>query len=304
MVGVQTEAIKQWVSPDGVTINYGLSEQRGARLVVLVHGLASNMTRWTEFLCQTTLREDFALLRVDLRGHGQSRYRGKLSHEQWVRDLNGLIRSEGYKEVVVIGHSLGAQVAIMFARYYPEMAKGCVLIDPIFSETLRGRRKWLSRFRWIFRWLASLSLLANRAGLYRREVPVRDLFELDRHTRKFLQDNSGSNIAELYLNPTDDLKYLPAVIYFQDVHEVLRPIRGLQGIACPCLLMLSGGTDISDTKLGIDVCERARDCEYKVFNVDHWLLTEQPQEARETIDGWCLEYMRKGAPRRRRELED
>ena len=40
--------------------------------VVFLHGLASNMTRWAELTRETTLGEHHDLIRVDLRGHGES----------------------------------------------------------------------------------------------------------------------------------------------------------------------------------------------------------------------------------------
>ncbi|MFG9450979.1 alpha/beta fold hydrolase [Pseudomonas aeruginosa] len=46
----------------------------GARgpALVLLHGLASNMSRWSEFVERSALRGHHALIRLDLRGHGGS----------------------------------------------------------------------------------------------------------------------------------------------------------------------------------------------------------------------------------------
>jgi len=44
----------------------------GKAPALLLHGLASNMSRWTEFVARTTLAQERDVIRVDLRGHGDS----------------------------------------------------------------------------------------------------------------------------------------------------------------------------------------------------------------------------------------
>ena len=47
------------------------------KTLVLLHGLASNSTRWWHFAANTRLREGWKLLRPDLRGHAGSSDRGR-----------------------------------------------------------------------------------------------------------------------------------------------------------------------------------------------------------------------------------
>ncbi|WP_235375504.1 hypothetical protein [Pseudomonas aeruginosa] len=61
--------------PDGAVLAYRvLPAAAGARgpALVLLHGLASNMSRWSEFVERSALRGHHALIRLDLRGHGGS----------------------------------------------------------------------------------------------------------------------------------------------------------------------------------------------------------------------------------------
>ena len=59
---------------DGVELAYWISRQEeGAdRVVLLVHGLGSNHTRWSEFVERTSLTESWDVLQPDLRGNGES----------------------------------------------------------------------------------------------------------------------------------------------------------------------------------------------------------------------------------------
>jgi len=47
-------------------------KDRSRPLIVLIHGLASNHTRWSEFMQNTVLLDRFNFLRIDLMGHGLS----------------------------------------------------------------------------------------------------------------------------------------------------------------------------------------------------------------------------------------
>jgi pimeloyl-ACP methyl ester carboxylesterase len=83
--------------PDGVRIAYRRTAARkpaGKAPVLLLHGLASNMTRWSEFVERTTLADDRDVIRVDLRGHGDSPTRGRISLQLWCDDLLALLDAE------------------------------------------------------------------------------------------------------------------------------------------------------------------------------------------------------------------
>ena len=69
-----------------------------------------------------------------MRGNGDSLTRGRLDTEIWSRDLAEILEVEGYPSALVIGHSLGAQIAIHFAARYPAHTDGLVLIDPVFRR--------------------------------------------------------------------------------------------------------------------------------------------------------------------------
>jgi pimeloyl-ACP methyl ester carboxylesterase len=67
------DVARTFVTSDGVTLAYRLWRPgRPRRTLVLIHGLASNHTRWSEFVNTTRLRESWDLLRPDLRGFGGS----------------------------------------------------------------------------------------------------------------------------------------------------------------------------------------------------------------------------------------
>lgn len=274
-------------SPDGVVLGYRLLRcGHPAPVLVMLHGLASNLTRWSEFVAHTSLRGGWDLLRLDLRGHGTSMCRGSLTRRQWCEDVSTLLVAEGYKQAVLAGHSLGAQVAMEFACNYPERCAGLVLIDPVFPTAIRGSLGWARRLRGLIFLAVRLSWAADALGLGRKRFPLRDLHALDEQTRRQMKAG-GADIARLYTDPLADLPYLPFANYLQDLREVTRPLPDISSIQVPVLVLLSRGGAVSQREQTLLQLSRLAQAEVHTINAEHWLLTERPEEARAAIDQWC-----------------
>ena len=99
---------------DGITIAYRRwSSGPHARVIVLIHGMASNLTRWSEFVDNTHLKHTWDILRLDLRGHAASMSRGPLGLAQWSSDIAQMLEKEGYAQALLIGACvLGLVVAL------------------------------------------------------------------------------------------------------------------------------------------------------------------------------------------------
>lgn len=287
-----TEAIRYAQGADGARLGYRLLRTGSNRpVLVMIHGLASNLTRWSEFVAQTRLKDHWDLLRVDLRGHGLSLSRSRFRREDWCSDLGAILDAEGYAQAVVMGHSLGAEVAMDFARAWPGRTAGLILIDPVYPAALRGTLGIARRLRWLNRLAILVCRGLSALGLRRRQFPYRDLRALDEHTRRVLdqaraQGGSG-DIAKLYMKPGADLRYIPLTNYLQDLAEVVRPVPDPVTIAAPVLVLLSAGATITDADVHRQWIERFPDAEVDTIDADHWLLTERPLEARRAIERWC-----------------
>ncbi|MBI2016615.1 MAG: alpha/beta hydrolase [Candidatus Rokubacteria bacterium] len=142
------DVARHLTAPDGATLAYRLWRPGAPRRVlVLLHGVASNLTRWSELVAATALRDTWDLLRPDLRGNGGSVWRGRMDLDVWCADLAALLDAEGYARAVVGGHCLGANIAVEFARRCPERTAGLVLVEPMPREALVGYVKFLAARR-------------------------------------------------------------------------------------------------------------------------------------------------------------
>lgn len=273
---------------DGVKIGFRLAENKQSRRVIsMIHGLASNRTRWDEFIDKTKLKKDWNLLALDLRGHNQSLWHGRITRSKWARDLHDVCNAKQFDQVIVIGHSMGAQVAMQYAMQHRNLIKGLVLIDPIFDKNLTGKLALARRTKYILWLILLFTWLFNLLGLRKRRFKPRSLYELDIQTRKFLAENPHQEIAGIYMSPTEDMKYIPLANYIQDILEVIRPVGPIETITCPVLVLLSKSPTMSNVDKNVSIIKTIPNSHIHYIEADHWLLTEKPDEARQVIEDWC-----------------
>ena len=276
---------------DGVRIAYRRSEAHrpaGRAPVLLLHGLASNMTRWSEFVERTTLDEDRDVVRVDLRGHGDSPTRGRVSLELWSDDLLALLDSLAAPRALLVGHSLGAQVALACAARAPGRVAALVLIDPVFRPALRGRWKWLARAAPLFVAAAALVRGLNALGLSRRSIPPLDLRALDALARASLgSPEAEAEFIRRYSSTRADLRTFRTAHYLQELVEMFRAVAAPESVAVPTLVLLSTGATFADLDAMREIAARFPRGEVRLIECHHWPLTERPDEVRTAIEDWC-----------------
>ena len=283
------DTLRTLTTPDGATVAYRLW-QPGAprRLLVLLHGVGSNMTRWTEFVGRTALRDSWDLLRLDLRGHGLSLHRGHIGMAEWCADLAGVLAAEGYSRAVIAGHCLGAGIAAEFALRQPGRAAGLILIEPVFREALRGGMRQLARFRQLFILIARLVLALNALGSHRRRLAPLDLEALDRETRALMAEAGSTEALARYASPLLDLRTTATAVYLQDLIALTGPTPEMEAIRAPALALVTPGGAFSDPPVTLRLLERLQNCRVVCLQARHWIPTEQPEAMREAIEGWCL----------------
>lgn len=98
------------------------------RPVLLLHGLASTCHIWD--LVAPLLAEQFRVVALDQRGHGQSVQVDEGYDFATVSgDAAAFIKRLGWERPIVAGHSWGADVALELAAAQPDMASGLIFVD-------------------------------------------------------------------------------------------------------------------------------------------------------------------------------
>ena len=98
------------------------------RTVLGIHGLTANHRCWASMA--EALPPGYRLVAYDLRGRGDSdKPATDYSLTTHGRDLASLLDGLGLRRVVLMGHSLGAAIALRFAVDHPSRVRQLVLID-------------------------------------------------------------------------------------------------------------------------------------------------------------------------------
>lgn len=116
------------VDANGVAVHY--TRTGGNKpVVVLAHGVTDMGLCWSPLARE--LENDFDLIMVDARGHGQSAApAGSYGPDVQAEDLAGLITALGLEKPAVLGHSMGAGTALVLAGAHPELVGSILLEDP------------------------------------------------------------------------------------------------------------------------------------------------------------------------------
>ena len=115
------------LSSDGVSIAYE-STGKGKPAVVFVHGWTNPRTIWDEQIEHFSTK--YQAVALDLAGSGESgNNREQWSMEAFSNDVVAVVNQLNLDEVVLVGFSMGAAVAVETANQIPEKVKGIVMVD-------------------------------------------------------------------------------------------------------------------------------------------------------------------------------
>lgn len=132
-------------TPDGL-INF---ERTGAgQPLVLVHGVGANLQSWDEVADE--LKADFDVIRLDLRGHGQSASISEtISIDGFATDVIAVMDAANVAKAALVGFSLGGLIAQRLAVGWPDRFDHVVLLSAVADRTPEERQKVVDRLSMI-----------------------------------------------------------------------------------------------------------------------------------------------------------
>lgn len=113
---------------DGTRIHYSVVGS-GSPTLLCCDGIGCDGFAWKYLV------RDFAdshrIVRWHYRGHGRSGIpadRSRVGFDDICGDMNAVMKAAGVRQAVLLGHSMGVQVALEYHRRHPEQVQGLVLI--------------------------------------------------------------------------------------------------------------------------------------------------------------------------------
>jgi len=122
-----TEPIMKKAVGDGVEIQIAQWEGED-NAILCIHGITANCRCWD--VIADALSPSHRVLAMDLRGRGLSEAPSAgYSMEHHCRDILAVLDDLGLERVVLMGHSLGAFISVVFGAKYPERVDSIILVD-------------------------------------------------------------------------------------------------------------------------------------------------------------------------------
>ncbi len=195
-------------------------ETGAGRPLVILHGVFGSSDNWMTIA--KALADEFRVIVVDQRNHGQSPHSDEFDYELLTQDLAEFISAQALQSPIVLGHSMGGKVAMNFALHYGQMLDKLVVVDIAPREYPLHHQAILQAFEQI-----------DLSGMQTRQ-------EVDRAMQPFLPDLSTRQfiLKNLYRKPEGGFGWrLNVSSLSRNIAHVGARIDGLQPFLKPVLVV-------------------------------------------------------------------
>ncbi|MGF6851875.1 alpha/beta fold hydrolase [Paraburkholderia sp. CI3] len=123
---------------------YAPQSDAAPETVVLIHGVGMNQSVWAPQI--DALSESFRVVVYDMLGHGDSVLpSAEPTLDEYAAQLASLLDALQIDRAHVVGHSMGALVALEFALTHPERTLSVVALNAVYDRTPAQREAVMTR---------------------------------------------------------------------------------------------------------------------------------------------------------------
>ena len=239
--------------------------------MMILHGLFGFSDNWQTHAKK--LAEYYRVILVDLRNHGHSDWSDEFSYDLMAEDVHKLCVDLGIRKMILLGHSMGGKVAMLFAQRHEELLEKLIVVDI-------GVKEYPMHHQHIIAGLRALDL-ENMKARSEAETILKEHIDSD-GVRQFLLKN-------LYWKEKGQLAYrMNLDVLERELPQILSPLPE-EEVFVPTLFIRG---ELSNYILDEDIEEledRFPDS-YIVTIPDagHWVHAEAPDQFLEAVLGFCL----------------
>jgi len=199
--------------------------------LIFIHGVGMCGEIWQPQV--EDFSKNYRVITYDFLGHGQSLLKkDKPSLEDYVSQLNTLVNEIGVSSFSLIGHSMGALIAVAFALRYPKKVATLIPINMVFKRTKKAQDNVIMRAKDVFNSQQIPNISQTLERWFKNKTSSYDLLKID-NVRSWLQNTSPKAYAEAYyLFATSDRVF----------------VNNLSNLQLP-VLYLTGSEDPNSTSL-------------------------------------------------------
>ncbi|WP_326573959.1 alpha/beta hydrolase [Streptomyces sp. NBC_00487] len=246
---------------DGAALTYddeGPREGDGVPLV-FVHGWTANRHRWDHQVAH--FAEKRRVIRLDLRGHGESSGAGVRTIEDLATDVLALLDHLEIERFVLVGHSMGGMISQTITLAHPERVERLVLVNSIGRMTYsRGRGLLMAASARVpFKLFVAANIQRAFAPGYPRE-----------EIREYIRASSATP-REVVMTLYGAMRAFDVLDRLGEIGTPTLLVHGYHDIQLPVSQMLR-------------MAKAYQDAEVRILDAGHELPVEKPAELTATLD--------------------
>ena len=286
-----------------VPVTHGLSlhvldwSQDGVPLL-FVHGFGNEAHVWDDLA--PAVAPYYRTLAVDLRGHGESDRdpEARYDYDVQVADLEALTEALGITRFVLVGHSLGGRIAMLFAGRHPDRLAGLVIVDSAPELDARGTVRIqldLQRGGSVDAGSAAGPSFASEAEY--RELLARQYPAAGREALQRLARHGARVRPDGRLEPRLDPAWFRGRQRASDTEMRERESRitaelwdALARVPCPTLVIRGAASDVVSAEVAERMAEDvlARGQLVIIPRAGHSVMIDNPEACRDALTGFVL----------------
>ncbi|MEV5936987.1 alpha/beta fold hydrolase [Streptomyces sp. NPDC052079] len=246
---------------DGAELTYDDEGPRdaGSAPLVFIHGWTADRHRWDHQMAHFAAHR--RVIRLDLRGHGESSGSGARTIEVLARDVIALLDHLGVDRFVPVGHSMGGMTAQLLALAHPARVERLVLVNSIGRMTYSRSRGLLmaASTRVPFR-------LFVAANIQRAFAPGHPRQEIKEYIRA-----SAATPREVVMTLYSAMRAFDVLHRVREIRVPTLMVHGYHDIQLPAHQMLRMAKDYQDAEI-------------RILDAGHELPVEKPAELTAALD--------------------
>ncbi|PPR61810.1 MAG: putative carboxylesterase nap [Alphaproteobacteria bacterium MarineAlpha3_Bin7] len=250
--------------------NGGLQPQRGQEVIILIHGAGMNRTVW-QLQTRNLSHRGFNTYALDLPGHGKSDGPGIKTIEETANWINKVLETMKINKATIIGHSMGALVALDFGSRFERITKSLILIGvadsmPVHEDLLAAAK--------------------DKTNVASSMITLWGIGE-KAHKGGHLQPGywlAGANHRLLQLSAPNTL--------FTDLsacNNYKGGIEAAKNIKCPVKLILGDKDRMTPKKRGLALAKYLKNVSIDIIpDCGHMIMVEQPEAVFQSLQKFIL----------------
>lgn len=265
----------EYITTNGIQLHY-VTQGEGP-LMLMLHGFPEFWYSWRHQIPE--FAKDFKVVALDLRGYNDSdkpKNQSAYVMDEFVRDVEGVIRGLGYDKCVLVGHDWGGAIAWNFAYSHPEMVERLIVLNiphpAKFGEGLRTPQQLL-RSSYIF--------FFQLPGIPELAIQSLDYQLIENAFKGMAVNKSAITRADIdaYKDAAAKRGALTAALnYYRNIFQQ-RILNQTWGVLQVPTLMIWGENDTAlgqELTYGTEVYVQNFQIKY-IPNCSHWVQQEKPE---------------------------